>query len=584
METVSKICQNCKKPFEIDPDDFAFYEKIQVPPPTWCPECRMIRRMAFWNERSFFKRIDSSGKTILSTYPEESPYKIIDRDEWWSDKFDPLKYGRDYDFSRPFFEQIRELSFTVPFPSRAVNNSMVNSDYSNASADLKNCYMCFNCVGGEDCLYAVFCEGARDSIDILNTGAVESCYEIMTASKNNQVFFGARLSDNLESYFLYNCGGLTNCFGCVNLMKKKYHIWNEPYTKEEYFKKLEEFNLGSYSSLQKLHEEFKKFLLKFPQKYMHGKDSEKATGEDVGWSRNAKLCFEAYKLENVAYSQQLAGGTKDSYDYTSWGYGELMYEATESGGGANNVKFGYFCFSGAQNLEYSINCFSSTDCFGCVGLKKAKYCIFNKQYSKEEYFALKEKIIEHMRAMPYKDSLGRTYSYGEFFPPDMAPFAANETALMDFTEMTKDQALAFGLSWRDSKPNEYKITISAENLPDHIRDVNESVTKEVIGCLNCKKAYRIVPKELEFYKRFSLPLPRLCPNCRFKERIKYRLYPKWYDGKCDCGGRGSSNGVYRNIAEHFHGVTNCSNKFITAYKPDKPQIVYCADCFKSEMV
>ncbi|MDI6602741.1 MAG: hypothetical protein QME57_01295 [Patescibacteria group bacterium] len=34
-------CQNCKKEFVIEPEDFAFYEKIKVPPPTWCPECRL---------------------------------------------------------------------------------------------------------------------------------------------------------------------------------------------------------------------------------------------------------------------------------------------------------------------------------------------------------------------------------------------------------------------------------------------------------------------------------------------------------------------------------------------------------------
>jgi hypothetical protein len=33
MET--KICQNCKKNFIIEPDDFGFYEKIKVPPPTF---------------------------------------------------------------------------------------------------------------------------------------------------------------------------------------------------------------------------------------------------------------------------------------------------------------------------------------------------------------------------------------------------------------------------------------------------------------------------------------------------------------------------------------------------------------------
>ena len=60
------ICQNCKKDFTIEPDDFGFYEKIKVPPPTWCPECRMIRRMLFRNERSLYKQnCDLCKKSII---------------------------------------------------------------------------------------------------------------------------------------------------------------------------------------------------------------------------------------------------------------------------------------------------------------------------------------------------------------------------------------------------------------------------------------------------------------------------------------------------------------------------------------
>jgi len=36
MDTETKQCQNCKKDFTIEPDDFAFYEKIKVPTPTFC--------------------------------------------------------------------------------------------------------------------------------------------------------------------------------------------------------------------------------------------------------------------------------------------------------------------------------------------------------------------------------------------------------------------------------------------------------------------------------------------------------------------------------------------------------------------
>jgi len=557
---------------------------MDVPPPTWCPECRMIRRMAFWNERNFFKRIDEGGKAILSTYPQESPHKVIDRDFWWSDKFDAASYGRDYDFSRPFFEQFGELLLSVPLPSR-LTVGLVNSDYSNASDYIKNCYMCFNASTSEDCFYGVFFTDSRDSVDVLDSDWLESSWEIYSGGNCYRVFYGARVSDCRDSYFLYNCSNVSDCFGCVNLRHKQYHIFNEPYSREDYFRKLKEMNLGSHASFERWRKEFREFVLKFPHKYINGLSNVNVSGDDINQAKDVKESYEIYEAENIAYCQSVGQHTKDSYDFTNWGRAsQLVYESVDCGSSSRGLKFCSGCFSGCRDLEYSISCFSSENCFGCVGLKKKKYCIFNKQYSKEEYEKLRAKIVEHMNVMPYVDKLGRIYKYGEFFPLAMAPFAANETAIMDFTDMTMEKALRYGLAWRESKTSEYKITILSKDLPDHIKDVAESVTKEAIGCTNCKQAYRIIPKELEFYKRFQIPLPRLCHNCRFKERIKQRNFPKLFSRNCQCAGAMSENGIYKNTVEHIHGVSICPNQFKTAYSPDKPEIIYCEKCYQQEVV
>ncbi|MDI6883331.1 MAG: zinc-ribbon domain containing protein [Patescibacteria group bacterium] len=58
-------CQNCQKEFTIEPDDLEFYAKIKVPPPTWCPECRLVRKLVWRNERIFYKRTcELCGKSI----------------------------------------------------------------------------------------------------------------------------------------------------------------------------------------------------------------------------------------------------------------------------------------------------------------------------------------------------------------------------------------------------------------------------------------------------------------------------------------------------------------------------------------
>ena len=96
-----QACQNCKQNFVIEPEDFAFYEKIKVPAPTFCPECRMVRRMLWRNERALYKRkCDATGKDIISIYSQDKPLKVYDQKYWWSDNWDPMEYGRDYDFSK----------------------------------------------------------------------------------------------------------------------------------------------------------------------------------------------------------------------------------------------------------------------------------------------------------------------------------------------------------------------------------------------------------------------------------------------------------------------------------------------------
>ena len=112
MQSETKNCQNCKQDFTIEPDDFAFYEKIKVPPPTFCPECRFQRRMSWRNMWHLFKKTEErTGEKIFSLFPEESPVQIYEREYWNSDNWDAMEFGKDYDLQRPFFEQFKELMY-----------------------------------------------------------------------------------------------------------------------------------------------------------------------------------------------------------------------------------------------------------------------------------------------------------------------------------------------------------------------------------------------------------------------------------------------------------------------------------------
>jgi len=154
--------------------------------------------------------------------------------------------------------------------------------------------------------------------------------------------------------------------------------------------------------------------------------------------------------------------------------------------------------------------------------------------------------------------------------------------------LTKKQVLDKGYLWRDKDKLDYKPTIKAKNLPDNIKDVDDSILKEVIECQNAgpdcagSDVFRIIPEELKFYRKMNLPLPRLCPHCRYYQRIAPdRL--KLYERKCMCAGTHSKDKVYQNTAEHNHKDNPCPNAFQTTYAPDRPEIVYCEECYNKEV-
>src|SRR3989344_406560 len=197
------------------------------------------------------------------------------------------------------------------------------------------------------------------------------------------------------------------------------------------------------------------------------------------------------------------------------------------------LKKAHDSFGGMTDGWYTDYCHSSSHLFGCVGLRNKQYCILNKQYTKEEYEALVPRVIEHMNNMPYTDQQGRIYKYGEFFPPEFSPFAYNETIAQEYFPLAKAEALERGYRWKEPDAKDYAATRKPEDLPDHIKDVKDDILQETVGCAHaappaggcnhqCTVAFKIIPKELEFYRRSTLPLPRLCPNCRHYERLAQR--------------------------------------------------------------
>jgi len=598
MNSETRACQNCKQNFVIEPEDFKFYEKVNVPPPTWCPECQLKRRLLFRNEHNLYKRKESiDGKEVISTFSSDKKIQVYEQDYWLSDKWEPLNYGKDYDFLKPFLEQFNELLKDVPYTA-LLNINAVNSEYCNYTFGNKNCYLIFGGDFNEDCAYGTFNMYSKNSFDLYWVNKCELCYEGIDSENCYKIFWGMYIKDSIDSTFLYNCSNVNNSIGCVNLRNKSNCIFNVQYTKEEFEKRIEEMDFGSYKNIQEFKEKFKDFSIKYPRRYAEIIKSTGVVGHNIHNAKNCQNCFDVYENMEEGKNLLIAGWElKDSRNSDHVGHkAELMYEFMGGGGGASKIFFSYFCFS-SHSLQYSFNCRASSNLFGCVSLKNKSYCILNKQYAKEEYETLVPKIIKHMNDMPYIDQKGRIYKYGEFFPPELSPFAYNETIAQEYFPLTKDEAIKKGYSWKDPEPRNYTITLKTEDIPDHIKDVKDSILNDIIQCAHhelghsvskcneqCTEAYRIIPQELDFLRKMNLPLPRLCPNCRHYQRIKQRNPLKLWKRKCQCAGAKSENQVYTNTIAHEHGNNRCDNNFETTYAPERPEIVYCEKCYLKEVV
>ncbi|HEY4474534.1 MAG TPA: hypothetical protein VJC06_01260 [Candidatus Paceibacterota bacterium] len=592
MNPETKQCQNCKQDFVIQSEDFDFYKKVGVPAPTFCPECRFQRRLTWRNEWQIFKKADVHGNEIFSGFHRDSPVKIMKVEEWFSDSWDSLATGRDYDFTKPFFVQMQELLKVAPIIARSLTKP-VNSEYCTNASGPKNCYLSFGISYSENCTYVIWSARAKDCMDCHMIFDSELCYGCVNMVKcySSLFSFDCESCDNV--ILSKNLVGCSNCFGCVGLKNKSYYIFNQPYSKEEYVKKLQEFNMGSRENFEKLYQEAAALWLTFPHKYIHGVHNVNAVGEYIKDSKNALYCYRVIGAEDVKYCQNFTlGPAKDSYDHSNFGDGsELVYETLVAGNQASNIKFCSQCYASVSNLQYSIYCLGASNLFGCVGVRAKQYCILNKQYTKEEYEELVPKIIQHMNDMPYVDAKGRVYKYGEFFPSELSPYAYNETsAYQEFWPLTKQEALEKGFTWREPEKRDYATTIASADLPDSIADAQDSITKEVIGCQHegtcnhqCATAFKILALELEFYKKHNIPLPLLCPNCRHAERLTHRNPPKLWQRHCSCIGEASDDGIYKNQTKHFHDVEECPNEFETSYAPDRPEIVYCEGCYNSEV-
>ncbi len=548
----TRTCTHCSEQFTITDVDVDFLtrlapmiagQKIDLPYPTHCPKCRKIRRYAWRNEKNIYKRkCDATGKDIISLFSPDAPCPVYESEYWYSDRWDARSYGRDFDFSGSFFEQWGELKKLVPMPWKAISQSIENSEYSDNCSNLKNCYLCFNVGDCEDCLYLVDAWNIYDCIDCLNISDCELCYELLDSRDCYGTHFSYALKNCRDSRFLIDCDGCQNCYGCFGLKNQQYHIYNTSYSEWVY-----RDELARLLSLP-IHEQKSQYEQFLSKSGYTGYNSINT------WSENTMDSSRVFNSKNVSSSNGINSSEDIRYAHEIrdarlvmdmeiwWDRMDRVYESHQIGEQASNIFFSTWVWGGVYNIYYSGYCINNVhDCFWCIWLRNAEYCILNQQYTKKEYEALVPKIIEQMSSPRHSlrgegilgtdsSSLeergkGGEVEWGEFFPATYSHFGYNQTMNMVKYPLSKEEAICQWFHWSDYEAPFPKVekTIPAKLLPETIDEVPDDILNWAIECEISMKPFRIIKQELEFYRKHNLPIPRRHPDQRYLDRLTWHV-------------------------------------------------------------
>lgn len=504
--------------------------------------------MLFRNFFSLYKRkCDATWKQILSAYHDDVTFPVFAMNEWRGDSWDAFDYGVDINLDQDIFSQIKKLHNTVP-RINIMNIDCENTEYCNMSANSKNCYLVWWNIFNEDCYYGHIVWRSKNCFDCLYLYDCELCYQCVDCIESYKIHFGIDVENCSESSFLINCKWCKSCFWCVGLNNKEYCIYNDQYTKEEYLSKIKELKPKTQKDIDIIWKKLEELKPDQVVKFFHGYNYEDVTWDYIYHSKNIHNSYDIKKSENLKYCTTLESFT-NSYDCNYSGKScDLSYNCMSTYW-YHNI-FCHNCLSESQNMIYCDNCYYSNNCFACVWLKNQEYCIFNKQYTKEEYEKLVPQLIDKMISDNQR---------WEFFPENVSSFAYNESIVSEYYPLKKNEAVSKWYNRRDKAITQYDWPVYKAKTIDHYLDkqTQQEVLSGILQCESSWKPYRIIRKELEFLTKMWLPLPNKHPDIRHQERMNLRNPRKLRDRKCD----------------------NCNIDLKTTYSPNTKEKVYCDKCY-----
>ena len=537
------ICRETGEEFELSEGMYDTYKKNGVPLPTVAPHIRLLRMRAHMGGIELFMRTDGQGKDIVSVYDPQSPGQIVDVDYAFSDEFNALQYGKELNVQESFFSQWKKLSETVPRPAIATDDNSENCTWCSYDLEFKNCYATFGGVSNENLLFCDMCINSKHSVDSGNITKSEWCYDSVSCFQCANTYYSAFCESSYDIAFCFGCKNVSNSFGCYNIQNKKYCFFNQQLTKDQYEEYMKKIDLGNRAVSDAYWQKKVKDL--WANAYLSANvnfNSERALGDEL---INCKDTYgiSVFTAERL-YNTFDASFAKDSCYITTCNTIEKSVNCLRCINAYEN-KMCIAC-EGCVDMEYCENCVSCEHCFGCIGLNHKKFCIFNVEYSEEEYW---KKLDEIKSAMFIRGE------YGEFFPYFTSLFAYNTSHADVFFPLEKEEVEKLQSRWYVfSKNNQTSLT---ESVPEKLNSVGDDILQKQFICPSSGRLLRVVRPQLTFHKKMNVALPAEHPSVRRKK--KYKLM----------GG----------LKLHKTNCVECQIEIYTRYNPASSQKIVCGECY-----
>lgn len=549
-----RVCALMGEKWFMDEEEIGWYKKFNVPPSKYSPLNRMrIMHGYFIMYNIFYNKHADTGRQMMATIPPASGFRVLEDKEWYERDFS--EKGISLDINRSFFDQLYDLSLSVPLPAHdnivPPENSIAFLSFGDQDSCLvmasraKRSFVCSNAFDTEDSAEIIMGTNVKESYQTINSSNLFRCKFVQDSR------------DCQNCYFLFDCRNCEFCFGATNQRHKKYLWFNEQLSKEEYERRLAGVDLLSF----KIREEYRKRFADFVQTQAvwpenSNLNTQNSTGEYLEDTIDARECY------------HVRGGSRD-IDHVTWCLGAPSTACAYCGGatgstdcyysvGVTNCHRAFFnmnIVTNSQELEYCTRCFDCENCFGCVGLRRKKFCILNKQYSEDEYWktldALKCRLLE-------------SGEYGDI--PGLRFSTQHWSSLQDLFEIDKATALKLGgrdfdlvSQGADGQEIAPEIILPLETIPDRLSsDDYENLPGKFYFDPLVGRRFSFMKPELAMYQKLEIAPPRQHPRTRLMETYKWLNKPEFINVVCK----------------------KCNKKLVVAKNfafPDRK--IYCHSCY-----